>query len=60
MEDSYRKCIQEYLLLEMEDLDIHEMWFQQDCALAHTARMTIEILKIVSLNRLISRFADVL
>ena len=34
--DSYRKCIQEYLLPEMEDLGMHEMWFQQDGAPAHT------------------------
>ena len=27
---SYRKCIQEYLLPEMEDPEMHEIWFQQD------------------------------
>ena len=30
--------IQEYLLPEMEDSDMHEMWFQQDEAPAYTAR----------------------
>ena len=30
--DSFRKCIQEYLLTEMEDPDMHKMWFQQDGA----------------------------
>ena len=28
--DSYRKCIQEYLLPEMKDPYMHVMWFQQD------------------------------
>ena len=39
--DSFRKCIQEYLLSEIEDQDMHRMWFQQDGASAHTARVTI-------------------
>ena len=53
--DSHRKCIQEYLLPEMENPNMLEMWFQ-----AHTTRVTIEMLKIVFPNRLISRFGDVL
>ena len=52
-EDSYRRCIQKYLLLEIEDPDMQElMWFQQD-------RVTNEMLKIFFPNRLISRFDDV-
>ena len=38
---------------------MHEMWLQQDRAQAHTAGVTIEILKTVFPNRLISRFGDV-
>ena len=56
---SYRKCIHEYLLPEVEDPDMHEMWFQQYEAPAHTARVTIQMLKTVFPNRLISRFGDV-
>ena len=57
--DSFRKCITEYLLPEMEDPDMHEMWFQQDWASVHTARVIIEMLRTVFINRLISRFVDV-
>ena len=45
--DSYRKYIQKYLLPETRDLDMNEMWFQQDGAPAHTARVTIEIRKSI-------------
>ena len=38
---------------------MNEMWFQQDGAVAHTARVTIEMLILVFSNRLISRFVDV-
>ena len=57
--DSYRKYIQEYLLPEIEDPDLHEMWFKQDGAPAHTGRVTIAMLKTFFPNRMISRFADV-
>ena len=38
---------------------MHKMWFQKDEPLAHTARVTIEMLKTVFQNRLISCFGDV-
>ena len=38
---------------------LKEMWFQQDGAPAHTARVLIEMLKNVFPIRLISRFGDV-
>ena len=44
---------------EMEDSDIHVMWFQQDGAPAHASRVKIEMIKTVFPNRLISRFGDV-
>ena len=34
------------------------MWFQQNCATAHTAWESIQFLKKKSPNRLISRFGD--
>ena len=50
----YRQMIQEYLLPEIGDI-----FFQQDGATAHTARATMEMLKAIFPNRLISRFGDV-
>ena len=43
----------------MKDLDMYEMWFQQDGAPEHTARVTMKMLKTVFPNRLISHFGDV-
>ena len=57
--NSYRKYILKYLLLEMENPDMHGMWFKQDGAPADTARVTIEIIKTVFQIRLISCFGDV-
>ena len=46
--DFLSKYIQEYLLPEMEDLDMHKMWFQQDGTPVHTTKVTIEMLKTIS------------
>ena len=29
----------------MQELDLHDMWFQQDGATCHTARLTIDLLR---------------
>ena len=42
----------------MENPNMHEIWFQQDGAPEHTARVAIEILKTVFSNRFISCFND--
>ena len=41
---NYRQMIQEYLLQQLEDLDMQKLWFQ-DGATQHTARETITILR---------------
>ena len=51
--------IQEYLLPQLEDLDMTNFWFQQDGATPHTARETLAILSAAFPGRLISRFSDV-
>ena len=44
----------------MEDPDMHEMWLQQDGALVHTARVSIEMLKVFFFsNCLVSCFGDI-
>ena len=44
-----------YLWLELDELDINDMWFQQDGATIHTARVTIDLLKDKFGERVISR-----
>jgi transposase len=53
---SYRKCIEECLIPQIQDVN---MWFQQDGATAHTARESIQLLKTIFPDRLISRFGDI-
>ena len=55
----YRQMIQEYLLPEIGDNNTGNIFFHQDGATAHTARATMEMLKAIFPNRLISRFGDV-
>ena len=43
---------------EMNDINSN-MWFQQDGETAHTARKSIQFLKTLFQNRLISRFSNV-
>ena len=43
--ERYRAMLEDYLWLELDELDINDMWFQQDGATSHTARVTIDLLK---------------
>ena len=56
----YRQMIQEYLLPEIRDNNTENTFFQQDGATAHTAAATMQMLKVIFPNRLISRFGDIL
>lgn len=51
----YRTMINEFLLPNLEDMDMDEMWFQQDGATCHTARETIDLLKETFNDNIISR-----
>ena len=44
-EERYRAMLEDYLWPELDELDINDMWFQQDGATSHTARVTIDLLK---------------
>ena len=48
--------IQEYLLPEIGDNNTENIFFQQVRATAHTARVTMEMLKAIFPNRLIFSF----
>ncbi|GFU43671.1 putative DD41D transposase [Trichonephila clavipes] len=51
--------ITNFFLPELNNHDIQELWFQQDGATCHTARVTIDLLKNTFGDRLISRFGPV-
>ncbi|GFV75256.1 DUF4817 domain-containing protein [Trichonephila clavipes] len=57
--DRYRAMITNFLIPELNNHDVQELWFQQDGATCHTARATIDLLKDTFGERLISRFGPV-
>jgi len=56
--ERYQDMIRHFLVPEMEEQGLQDMWFQQDGATAHTARSTIQLLNDVFPRRLISRNGD--
>ena len=53
--ERYRAMLNEFLLLKFEEEDTDDIWFQQDGASCHTANATIDLLRTVFENRIISR-----
>ncbi|GFX25992.1 ubiquitin carboxyl-terminal hydrolase MINDY-4 [Trichonephila clavipes] len=51
--------ITNFFILELNNHDVQELWFQQDGTTCHTARATIDLLKDTFGDRLISRFGPV-
>ena len=47
--------LEDYLWPELDEHDIEDMWFQQNGATSHTARVTIDVLKSKFGERVISR-----
>ena len=58
-DERYRAMLNEFLLSKFEEEDTDDIWFQQDGAPCHTANATIDLLRTVFENRIISRNADV-
>ncbi|GFX24996.1 transposable element Tcb1 transposase [Trichonephila clavipes] len=52
--------ITNFFIPELNNHDVRELWFQQDGATCHTARVTIDLLKYTFGDRLISRFGPVI
>ncbi|GFT22160.1 hypothetical protein TNCV_3272021 [Trichonephila clavipes] len=48
--------ITNFFIPELNNCDVQELWFQQDCATCYTARATIDLLKDTFGDRLISAF----
>ncbi|GFW47839.1 uncharacterized protein TNCV_251681 [Trichonephila clavipes] len=57
--DRYRAMITNFFIPELNNHDVQELWFQQDSATCHTARVTIDLLKDTFGDHLISRFGPV-
>lgn len=57
--ERYRRMITDYFWHEIEDIDVENMWFQQDGATCHTAGATLDVLRQRFPGRIISRFGDV-
>ena len=57
--DRYRAILKEFLFTKIEEEDIGSIWLQQDGANCHTAEATLDVLRFVFEDRIISRRADV-
>ncbi|GFW73995.1 uncharacterized protein TNCV_545191 [Trichonephila clavipes] len=58
--DRYRAMITNVFIPELNNHDVQELWFQKDGATCHTARATIDLLKDMFGDRLISRFGPMI
>ena len=53
--ERYRAMLENYLWPELDELDINDMWFQQDGVTSDTARVTVDLLKGKFSERVLSR-----
>ena len=56
--DRYRAMLNKFLFTKIEEEDISNIWLQQDGATSHTAEATLDVLRPVFEDRIISRRAD--
>lgn len=54
----YRRMLSYYFFNEIRDIDVRNIWFQQDGATFHTAHRTIELLREKFPGRLLSKGGD--
>ncbi|GFV60098.1 putative DD41D transposase [Trichonephila clavipes] len=57
--DRYRAMITNFFIPKLHNHDVQDLWFQQDGATCHTVCATIDLLKDMFGDRLISRFGPV-
>ena len=55
----YRAMLNEFLFTKIKEEDFANIWFQQDGATCHTNEATLDVLRPVFEDRIISRRADV-
>ena len=56
--DRYRAILNEFLFTKIEEKDIGNIWFQQDGATCYTAEATLDVLRPIFEDRIISRRTD--
>ena len=56
--ERYASMVVDFFLPKLEEMNVGEVWFQQDSATAHTARRPMNILREHFLERLISFRGD--
>jgi len=57
--DRYRAMLNEFLFPKIQEYYVDDIWFQQDGATCHTAKVTLDLLSTVFENRIISRNSEV-
>ena len=57
--DRYRAMLNEFLFIKIEEEDIGNIWFQQGGATCHTVEVTLDVLRPVFEECIISRRVDV-
>ena len=57
--DCFRAMLNVFLFTKIEEEDIGKIWFQQDGATCHTAEATLDVMRPVFEDRIISRKADI-
>ena len=57
--DRYRATLNEFLFTKIEEEDIGNIWLRQDGATCHSAKVTLDVLRPVFGDRIISGRADV-
>ena len=57
--EHYHAMLKEFLFPKIEEVDMDNIWIQQDGATCHTANVTMDILRTVFENRIMSRNSDV-
>ena len=57
--ERYRTMLNEFLFPKIEEDDMDDIWFQQGGVTCHTANVTINFLRTVFENRIISQNSDV-
>lgn len=57
--ERYRAMLTDWFFGQMEEYDLDDIWFQQDGATCHTAHATVDVLRPIFENRIISKNGDV-
>lgn len=57
--ETYKVILESFLLNELHSHQLHFLWFRQDGGTAHTAQISVLVLRAMFPVRLFSRFEDI-